>query len=183
MKAAREWLERLWRPGQARTEPQFRILFVCSSNICRSPTAEAVARRLILQAGLEQQVAVESAGTHGFHAGEAPDPRAQKAARSRGYDLSRQRARAVEAEDFQRFALVLAMDRGHVEILMRRCPAVYQPKIRLLMSYARQHRGEEVPDPYFGGPQGFERVLDMCEDAVAGLLAELPELNSSGKTE
>lgn len=183
MKGPRDWLERLWRPGSPSAEPDFRILFVCTGNICRSPTAEAVARSMIRQAGLEGRVAVESAGTHGFHAGEAPDPRTQKAALVRGYDLSKQRARAVEVMDFQRFDLVLALDQTHYELLLRRSPEVYRPKIRLFMSFARRHQVDEVPDPYYGGPQGFERVLDMCEDAVAGLLAELPELNKRGEAE
>lgn len=183
MKVARNWLERLWRPGGAPAQPEFRILFVCTGNICRSPTAEAVARSLIRQAGLEGRVAVESAGTHGLHAGEAPDPRTQKAALLRGYDLSKQRARVVEALDFQRFDLLLAMDQGHHEILMRRSPEVYRPKIQLFMSFARRHQVEEVPDPYYGGLQGFERVLDMCEDAVAGLLAELPGLDKENTSE
>jgi protein-tyrosine phosphatase len=181
MKSARDWMGRLWRPGENPVEPQLRIVFVCSSNICRSPTAEGVARSMIRRAGLEGQVVVESAGTHGFHAGEAPDPRSQKAALRRGYDLSRQRARAFESVDFPRYDLILALDRGHYEILLRRSPPVYRPRIRLLMSFARQHQIEEVPDPYFGGEQGFERVLDMCEDAVAGLLAELPGLYPAGR--
>jgi low molecular weight protein-tyrosine phosphatase len=183
MKGARDWLERLWRPGHTPVEPDLRILFVCTGNICRSPTAEAVARKMIRQAGLEGRVEVESAGTHGLHAGEAPDPRTRKAALLRGYDLSRQRARMLEIMDFQRFDLLLAMDQGHYEIMMRRSPPVYRPKIRLFMSFARQHQGEEVPDPYYGGVQGFERVLDMCEDAVAGLLAALPGLNKQIRVE
>ncbi|MDY0012410.1 MAG: low molecular weight protein-tyrosine-phosphatase [Rhodocyclaceae bacterium] len=150
-----------------------RVLFVCTGNICRSPTAEGVARARLTAAGLAHRVTVDSAGTHGYHAGEAPDPRAQKAARQRGFDLSRQRARALEPDDFERFDLVLAMDRGHLEILLARCPPVHQHKVRLFMAYARQHAVDEVPDPYYGGPQGFERVLDLCEDAVGGLLEEL----------
>jgi len=157
-------------------EPEFSLLFVCTGNICRSPTAEGVVRGLIRRAGLEGRVLVESAGTHGYHAGEAPDPRSQKAALSRGYDLSRQRARMIEALDFQRFDLLLAMDEGHLESLMRRSPLVYQEKIRLFMSFSRKYPSHEVPDPYYGGPRGFEQVLDMCEDAAEGLLAEVPAL-------
>lgn len=168
--SARDWLGRLWRPGAPPGEPELRILFVCTGNICRSPTAEGVARGLIRQAGLEGRVVVESAGTQGFHSGEAPDPRTQKAALRRGYDLSRQRARPLEDLDFPRFDLLLAMDRGHLDILQRRSPPVYHPKLRLFMSFARHHQGDEVPDPYYGGEKGFETVLDMCEDAVAGLL-------------
>jgi low molecular weight protein-tyrosine phosphatase len=173
MKGARDWLGRLWRPGEIKDPPDTRILFVCSGNICRSPTAEGVARDMIRKAGLAGRVEVESAGTYGYHAGEAPDPRSQKAALRRGYDLSRQRARVLEAEDFSRFDLLLAMDLGHHDILLRRCPPIYHPKLRMLMSFARRHQAEEVPDPYYGGEKGFEVVLDMCEDAVAGLLEEM----------
>lgn len=181
MTRSKNWLGRLWRPGEAPPEPELRVLFVCTGNICRSPTAEGVARAMIQRAGLEGRVEVESAGTHGFHCGEAPDLRSQKAALCRGYDLSRQRARALEPEDFQRFDLLLAMDQRHFESLMTRSPEVYRPKVRLFMSYARHHSVEEVPDPYYGGPHGFERVLDMCEDAVAGLLAEFA--GSPGQSE
>lgn len=173
MKGVSDWLGRLWRPGEARGEPETRILFVCTGNICRSPTAEGVARRMIRDAGLEGRVEVESAGIQGYHAGEAPDPRAQKAALRRGYDLSRQRARAVEVLDFPRFDLLLAMDQGHLEVLLRRSPPVYRPKVRLFMSFARRHGGDDVPDPYYGAESGFEKVLDLCEDGVAGLLEEL----------
>lgn len=169
-----DWFDRWWRPGQSRNPPEIRILFVCTGNICRSPTAEGVARHMIRTAGLEGRVEVESAGTQGYHAGVAPDLRSQKAAMRRGYDLSRLRARAVDALDFPRFDLLLAMDRGHYEILQRKSPPVYRSKVQLLMSFARRHRGvEEVPDPYYGGERGFDLVLDMCEDAVAGLLESL----------
>lgn len=150
-----------------------KILFVCTGNICRSPTAEAVARHAIDKAGLGAVISVDSAGTHGAHVGEAPDPRAQKAAEKRGYRLSSLRARKLEATDFQEFDLLLAMDEGHLEIMRRACPEVYRPKLQLFMHYARQHGREDVPDPYFGGDKGFEAVLDYCEDGVQGLLEEL----------
>src|SRR5574337_947423 len=126
MTGPKDWVERLRRLGGRSPESEFRILCVCTGNICRSPTAEAVVRSSIRRAGLEERVLVESAGTHGYHAGEAPDPRAQKAAQSRGYDLSRQRARMVEALDFQHFDLLLTMDQGHLENLVRRSPPVYR---------------------------------------------------------
>ena len=150
-----------------------RILFVCTGNICRSPTAEGVARHFIQAAELADSIEVDSAGTNGYHAGEAPDPRTRKVAQSRGYDLSGLRARKLEVLDFQRFDLILAMDRGHLEIMQRLCPEVYQPRLRLFMEYARDSEFDEVPDPYYGGPRGFEAVLDMCEDGVQGVLDSL----------
>ncbi|HRP23366.1 low molecular weight protein-tyrosine-phosphatase [Thauera sp.] len=148
-----------------------RILFVCTGNICRSPTAEGVARHFIETSGLGGRVEVDSAGTHGYHVGEAPDPRTQKAAKQRGYDLSALRARKLELRDFQEFDLLLAMDRGHLDIMQRKCPEVYQPRLGLFMAFAGEGRlADEVPDPYYGGPRGFDVVLDMCEDAVRGLL-------------
>lgn len=150
-----------------------RVLFVCTGNICRSPTAEAVARALVQEAGLADLIAVDSAGTHGYHVGEPPDPRAAKAAARRGYDLSPLRARRIEIADFQRFDLVLAMDVGHLETMLRSCPEVYRPKVQLFMRYARNHDLDEVPDPYYGGDAGFEAVLDYCEDGVGGLIDAL----------
>lgn len=147
-----------------------RILFVCTGNICRSPTAEAVARHFISTGGLEGRIEVDSAGTQGYHVGEAPDPRTRKAAQLRGYDLSALRARKLDPFDFQRFDLLLAMDRGHLETMRRLCPEVYRPRLGLFMEYARNSEYDEVPDPYYGGPRGFDVVLDMCEDGVKGLL-------------
>ncbi|WP_068634650.1 low molecular weight protein-tyrosine-phosphatase [Thauera butanivorans] len=147
-----------------------KILFVCSGNICRSPTAEGIARHYIQTGGLGGLIEVDSAGTHGYHVGEAPDPRARKAAQQRGYDLSDLRARKLHVSDFQRFDLVLAMDRGHMEYMQRMCPEVYLPRLGLFMSYARGSELDEVPDPYYGGPKGFDTVLDLCESGVRGLL-------------
>lgn len=149
------------------------VLFVCTGNICRSPTAEGVARHFIETRGLTDRIAVDSAGTHGFHAGEAPDRRAQKAAERRGYDLSALRARKIEAIDFERFDLVLAMDADHLAIMRRMCPDLHRAKLSLFMRYARGHDLLEVPDPYYGGDNGFEAVLDYCEDGVQGLLEVL----------
>lgn len=150
-----------------------RVLFVCTGNICRSPTAEAVARHFIHSGGLDAHIEVDSAGTHGYHAGEAPDPRSVKAAAKRGYDLSVLRARKLEPSDFQTFDLLLAMDRGHLELMRRACPKVYHNKLDLFLRHAPASEFDEVPDPYYGGPQGFEMVLDMCEAGVGGLIERL----------
>lgn len=145
-----------------------KVLMVCTGNICRSPTAEGVLRQMAREAGLA--ITVDSAGTQDYHVGEAPDRRACAHAAKRGYDLNSLRARQVQAEDFERFDLVLAMDRGHLAILLRRCPAQYRHKVQMFMDYAGRE-GEEVPDPYYGGAEGFERVLDRVEAACRGLLA------------
>ena len=150
---------------------KFGVLFVCTGNICRSPTAEAIFRKLATDAGMA--VTADSAGTHGYHVGEPPDPRAQKAAAKRGYDLSALRARTIESADFQRFDLILAMDQEHHAILSRIAGSSADHKLKLMMSYAQRFKEREVPDPYYGGPQGFERVLDMLEDAARGLLESL----------
>ena len=148
-----------------------RILFVCTGNICRSPSAEGIFRHMVREAGLEHLIETDSAGTHGYHVGEPPDGRSQAAARLRGYDLSDLRARKVELDDFRTFDLLVAMDRGHQAILTRMASAQGAHKVRLLMSYASGSGYEEVPDPYYGGPDGFELVLDLLERGSRGLLA------------
>jgi protein-tyrosine phosphatase len=136
-----------------------RVLFVCMGNICRSPMAEGVFRHMIRQAGLDDVVKVESAGTHAFHAGEAPDKRAQSTAAKRGYDISDLRARRVEDVDFEKFDLILAMDWDNLSLLQQMGPKKAHHKLQLLMR-----------DPYYGAQQGFEQTLDFVEDACAGLL-------------
>lgn len=130
-------------------------------------------RRLVREAGLDGLVRIDSAGTHDYHVGEAPDARAQEHARRRGYDLSGLRARKLVPADFESFELILAMDRGHLAILQRMAPPRHRHKPRLFMEYADGRQLDEVPDPYYGGPGGFERVLDMVEAAARGLLVEL----------
>lgn len=152
-----------------------RILMVCMGNICRSPTAEAVLRSKLEQAGLGRAVDVDSAGTHGhFHAGEAPDPRAAKQAAARGYDMAALRARRVVPQDFQRFQWILAMDRDNLEHLRAAAPEGFSGEISLLLEHARHHADVlEVPDPYYGASAGFDRVLDLVEDACEGLVERL----------
>lgn len=147
-----------------------KILFCCMGNICRSPTAEAVFRKMLEERGMDDKVLVDSAGTHGYHLGEAPDPRTQRAAAERGYDLSGLRARKVVAADIEFFDLVLAMDCTNLEALRRICPPERQHRLKLFMSYARNFDDQEVPDPYYGLGHGFDLVLDMVEDAADGLL-------------
>ncbi len=142
-------------------------------NICRSPMAEGVLRTQVAAAGLAEAFEFDSAGTLAAHAGEAPDVRAQQVAIQRGYDLSRLRARRVALDDFCRFDWVLAMDRDNLAVLERMCPEQYRQKLKLFMTFARKHDEDEVPDPYYGAVLGFERVLDMCEDAARGILMEL----------
>ena len=151
-----------------------RVLMVCTGNICRSPTAEGVLRHKLAQASLAEHVEVESAGTVDYHAGSPPDHRAQQSALRRGYDLSRQRARQLRASDFERFDMLLAMDTEHLDRLVDMCPGPLVGRIKLLMDYSpTRSRGTSVPDPYYGAPAGFERVLDMVEEACDGLLTDL----------
>ena len=149
------------------------VLFCCMGNICRSPTAEAVFRARVVEAGLAQQILIDSVGTHDYHIGKPPDLRAQRAARQRGYDLSGLRGRQVEVADFTRFDYVLAMDNANMAILYRLCPQAQRERLGLFLEYASRHHEREVPDPYYGGEDGFERVLDMVEDAADGLLAHI----------
>ncbi|MFA6016124.1 MAG: low molecular weight protein-tyrosine-phosphatase [Gallionellaceae bacterium] len=149
------------------------VVFVCMGNICRSPTAEAVFRHYVEQAGLSENIHIDSAGTHDYHIGDAPDGRTQRAALRRGYDMSRLRGRQVEAQDFSRFDYMLAMDEANLAILQRLRPADARSHLGLFLEFAQNHQEREVPDPYYGGADGFERVLDMVEDAAQGLLQHL----------
>lgn len=150
-----------------------KVLFVCMGNICRSPTAHGVFRELVRREGLSELIAIDSAGTHAYHVGEPPDRRAQQAASRRGIELADLRARRAEAEDFERFDYLLAMDQDNYHGLSRIAPAGLHDRIHMFMDFAPQMRTREVPDPYYGGPGGFEQVLDLVEAAATGLLAEI----------
>jgi len=151
-----------------------RVLFVCLGNICRSPTAEAVFRARLDSTDLSAQVQCDSAGTAGYHAGEAPDRRATEAARNRGYDMSHLRARQVRDEDFDVYDLILAMDRNNLADLRRRADSRFHHKLKLFLEFTSAP-ALEVPDPYYGGPEGFDHVLDLVESASDGLILHLRE--------
>lgn len=153
----------------------FRVLLVCMGNICRSPTAEGVLRQYIKNNGLGSKVEVDSAGTHGYHVGEAPDARTQRAAAARGYNLSQLRARKVAHQDLDYFDLILAMDKTNLDNLRRMAPPEHHAKIKLFMEFAHAFDDEEVPDPYYGLGHGFDLVLDMVEDGAQGIIAELKQ--------
>lgn len=146
------------------------VLFCCMGNICRSPTAEGVFGRQVASAGLANCIRIDSAGTHAYHVGHAPDPRSQAAAAARGYELGHLRARQVAQQDFAEFDFILAMDKDNLAELRLVVPQQYRCKLTLFMDYSIRRAGSEVPDPYYGGPEGFELVLDMAEDACTGLL-------------
>lgn len=147
-----------------------KILFVCTGNICRSPTAHGVFRDLVRREGLADKIQVESAGTHAYHVGEPPDRRSVQAAMLRGVDLSDLRARQIIKSDYDNFDLLLAMDRGHFGLMLGKCPPARQDALALFLSFAPQLNLLDVPDPYYGAGDGFERVLDMIEAGSAGLL-------------
>lgn len=151
-------------------EQALRILFVCMGNICRSPTAEGVFRKIVNDAGLGHRIQVESAGTHAYHANDPPDRRSQAAAERRGFSLTDIRARRVESADFERFDYIFAMDRDNLAMLRAAAGDKSEAEIHLFLEYATAGREYEVPDPYYGGAAGFERVLDLIEDASTELL-------------
>lgn len=149
------------------------VLFVCMGNICRSPTAEGVFRKVVTDAGLIDRIHIESAGTHAYHVGHPPDRRAEAAAHRRGFVLKNIRAKRVRDEDFETFDYILAMDRDNLEELVARAPREYSDRVHLFLEFAGSGRTLEVPDPYYGGPSGFELVLDLVEDASKGLLERI----------
>jgi protein-tyrosine phosphatase len=150
-----------------------KVLFVCMGNICRSPTAQGVFETLVADASLADHIQVDSAGTHAYHIGKSPDNRASEAALRRGVDLSSQRARRITPADFVEFDYVVAMDLSNYEDLSAQCEPEQLPKLRLFLEFAPDLEAQEVPDPYYGGVTGFERVLDLIEEAAKGLLADI----------
>ncbi len=150
-----------------------KVLFVCLGNICRSPTADAVFKKMVAEAGLEDLISVDSAGTGSWHIGHPPDRRATVAAAQRGYDLSLLRARQIVKEDFSQFDHILAMDAQNLADLNAMCPPGRNEKVRLFLDYAPEAGLTDVPDPYYGGEDSFDHVLDLVESAAAGLLNQL----------
>jgi protein-tyrosine phosphatase len=152
---------------------EIKVLFVCMGNICRSPTAQGVFQAMVAEAGLAQRIAIDSAGTHAYHIGNPPDTRASRAAARRGLDLTGQRARRVETADFARFDYVLAMDSSNLDDLLSICPHEHRQKVRLFLEFSAPAGRTDVPDPYYGGERGFERVLDLVEEGASALLDDI----------
>lgn len=146
------------------------VLFVCMGNICRSPTAEGIFRARLSEALEDAVVEHDSCGTHDYHIGDAPDSRAMAHAKKRNIDIGDLRGRQVHPSDFEKYDLILAADHHNLSILKRLCPPEHQHKLHLMLEFSERYRGQEVPDPYYGGAAGFERVLDMLEDMADGLI-------------
>ena len=153
------------------------VLFVCLGNICRSPTAEGVFRHLVQQEGHDSWISTDSAGTHAYHIGSQPDHRSQQTAKSRGIDLSDLRGRKAVKEDFDKFDYILAMDDDNLQLLEQICPSGMESKLSLFLDFSDDYSETEVPDPYYGGDQGFDHVFDLVESASRGLLAKIKEQN------
>ena len=149
------------------------VLFVCLGNICRSPMAEGVFRHLVAEAGLVDVVSADSAGTGPWHVGKPPDKRGRATAARHGIDIGGQRARQIAADDFAAFDYVLAMDSDNLETLLRAAPPPYQDRVTLFLRFGTAYEARDVPDPYYGDGDGFDRVFDMIETASNGLLAEI----------
>ena len=150
-----------------------RVLFVCMGNICRSPTAEGIFRAMVEGARLQEKIAIDSAGTHDYHTGEPPDPRACDAADMRGITIGHLRARKIKKRDFEAFDYILAMDRQNHALLAEACPPERMDRLHLFLNFAENVATADVPDPYYGGLDGFDCVLDLIEAGATGLLVEI----------
>ena len=164
------------------TTPEYRIVFFCMGNICRSPTAHGIFRQRLMQAGLLGRVQVDSAGTHNYHPGKPPDARTQRHALARGWDLSDLRARQLMPDDFEQAHLLLAMDWDNLALAEAMAPESHRRKLHRLTEFCLRHTDTVVPDPYYGGPADFERVLDLVEDACDGLLRHVQRVLSSSES-
>lgn len=149
---------------------KIKVLFVCLGNICRSPTAHGVFAKLVFERGLDELIEVESAGTHAYHVGKSPDKRSQAVALKRGVDLSALRGRKVSADDFEYYDYILAMDASNLSHLRQECPVEFEGKLKLFLGFAAGVSEQEVPDPYYGGSDGFDYVMDLVESASLGLI-------------
>jgi len=159
--------------NEKKESTKVKVLFVCLGNICRSPTAEGVFTHLVKEGGYAEIIDIDSAGTHAYHVGASPDGRAQQAAKNRGIELGHLKGRKAVAADIDHFDYVLAMDHENLTHLKEISTPINVKKIKLFLSYAKEADLDEVPDPYYGGAKGFERVLDLVEEASKGLLAEI----------
>jgi len=159
--------------GSLKNTQKVNVLFVCLGNICRSPTAHGVFEAMLQEQGLSDRIEVDSAGTSGWHIGASSDPRSSEAAGRRGYDMSHIRARQVSAEDFSTFDYILAMDDQNLADLQALKPSGFSGCLDLFLNFSNAYAGQAVPDPYYGGEQGFEQVLDMVEDGSRGLLRRI----------
>jgi len=152
-----------------------KVLFVCMGNICRSPTAEGVFRHIVKESKLSNSIHIDSAGTHAYHIGNPPDPRAQEASIKRDIDLSSQRARKIKNSDLTEFDYVIVMDHSNYSDVDSLNPGEHKDNLKLFLEFSNQFDEDEVPDPYYGGGQGFEHVLDLVEDASRGLLKDIQQ--------
>lgn len=154
-------------------DKKVKVLFVCMGNICRSPSAEGVFRAIVQKSAFRDYVEIASAGTHDYHVGGPADPRSAAAAKDRGYDLDSHRAQQFKPADFDYYDYILVMDETNHRHVMRMCPKDHADKVHYFMDFAPQLGVKEVPDPYHGGPEGFDHVLDLVEAASEGLLSEI----------
>ena len=154
---------------------EIKVLFICMGNICRSPTAHSIFRKMVMGKGLQEFISTDSAGTHAYHVGNSPDNRSVEAALIRGIDMRDLRARQLDDDDFEKFDYLLVADNDNYHLTREGCPIEHRHKIKYMLDFATRSSIKEVPDPYYGQGNGFERVLDLLEDACEGLLSELEQ--------